>query len=619
MQGRREAGGVENDALPYLDGGGAVVEAEDDERHVTTIEVTRRIVRDGPGQYKFSRRNRPGTVRYSGAMRVPTVCALAIALGIAGSPAAVLSAPACRPGEVAAQVMVAELGLARGAYAASAEAYACAAVASADPALAERATRIAFDQHQWQPALTAARRWVALEPEREEARRYLATTLLRLHRADEAAAEFAVVLESTYAGSAEGYEALLGVLSAESNDTGAARVMEQLAAARPDLAEAHYARSVLWHKAEHGERALDAAQRAVALRPDWSMAALAEVRALLLLGRVDEGLDKARQAAAGGDELAALNFAWLLAGAGREDEAAAEFESLRRLRGGAAPALEGLGTLAYSRGDLEAAERYFSELAQAARGSDSALAFLGLIADRKDDPALAIRYLERVTSGPRALASQLRAHELLIESGAAERAELLLDDFLAASPDSTRDLVVRLASRHAAAGRGDDALALLDRLMSTYPDDDDLRLARAFLFERLDRVPEAVADMREVLRRRPDDPTALNSLGYTLVDRTARTAEGQALLQRAIELRPDSYAIIDSVGWALYRRGRLVEARDWLERAWARSQDPEVAAHLGEVLWALDERDAARLLWEHALQESPDNLTLQRTLERHPG
>jgi tetratricopeptide (TPR) repeat protein len=443
--------------------------------------------------------------------------------------------------------------------------------------------------------------------------------LLRLHRTEESADQFALILESAYADRARGYEALLDVLRGETNDAGAARVMERLAEREPALPEAQHALSVLWQRAEHGARALAAADRALALRPGWNMALLARARALLLLGRKAEGLDAAREAAAEGGELDRLNLAWMLAGAGEDEEAIAEFEALRRQRGGAAPALEGLGTIAWDRGEYEAASRYFNELAQASRGADTAVAYLGLIAERQGDKVLAARYLERVTSGPRALSSQLHANRLLLELGAPETAELLLDDYLATSPEQTRDLVVRLANREAAEGRGPAAVALLDRLVATYPDDDDLRLAQAFVFERLDRVSEAVAVMRDVLARRPDDPTALNSLGYTLVDRTRHVREGHALIARAVEARPDSYAIIDSMGWALYRLGRPAEAREWLQRSWDRSQDPEVAAHLGEVLWSLGERDAARRLWIEAAERAPDNRTLRRTLERHPG
>lgn len=531
----------------------------------------------------------------------------------------IVAAAPSQAGARACTVAAGERALARGAWPQAAAAFSCAAMETADPAVAERATRAAFDHGQLRPAVGAARRWVELDPDSEEARRHLATALLRSYRDDEATGHYALVLEQAWEDRAQGYLALAATLAREGNSTGAARVMERLAGSDPDLPEAQLARGGLWQGAEHGERALAAARRALELKPGWRMAELAEVRALMLLGRTEEGLGRARELAADGDVAARLNLGWWLAGAGRDDEARVVFEALRNEQVAVPQALEGLGSLAWSAGDREVATRHFTELAQVSRGDETALAYLGMLAEERGERQIAIRLLERVTAGPRAVSSQLRAHRLSIELGAPERAELGLEDFLDRSPESAPDLVLGLANRLVGEERADDALALLVRTERLYPDDDDLKLGRAYLLERLDQVPEAVQVMREVLARRPDDPTALNALGYTLADRTEQAAEGYELVRRAIAGRPDSYAIMDSVGWALFRLGRADEATSWLERAWQRSEDPEVAAHLGEVMWAGGRRDEARALWAEALADHPDNKSLKRVMARHPG
>jgi tetratricopeptide (TPR) repeat protein len=541
---------------------------------------------------------------------------LAAALGVA--PAQGVPAN-CPGGDAGHDQAVGELALERGNWPLAGESLACTAVLSADAALAERATRVAFENGQFRAAATSAGRWLELQPGREEALRFLATSLLKLHENDEAATRFAAVLDTAYEDRPKGYLALLSILSTESNDTGAARIMDRLASRDPDLPEAQYARSLLWQQAEHGTRALEAARRAVELRPGWRLAELAEVRALLLLGRTEEGLAQAAALAKDGDPLSQLNYAWLLLGAGREEEAGEAFEALRRDQVAVQQALEGLGTVAFARQDYDAAARYFNELARSSRGDETALAYLGLIADRQGEPALALRYLERVTTGPRALASQLKAYEISTRLGAPERADLQLQDYLAQAPEKSRDVAIGRANQLADDGLGDAGAAVMKRLVSFYPDDDDLRLAQAFLLEKTDHVSEAVAVMRDVLKRRPGDPTALNSLGYTLVDRTSKVQEGYALILKALEDKPDSYAVMDSAGWALFRLKRNAEALEWLERAWSRSEDPEVAAHLGEVLWAEGRQEEARRLWKKASLRAPDNASLQRTLDRHPG
>lgn len=545
----------------------------------------------------------------------------AVLAALAAPVAAPALAPpqACPERDAAGHELLGELALARAMWPEAARSYACAARASADAGLAERATRVAFEHDQMQATVAAAERWIVLEPEREEAHRYLAVSLLRLHREGEAQAHFGFVLDRAYADRGQGYLALLATLTDESNDTGAARLLERVAAGDAEVPEAQYALSVLWQRADHGERALAAARRALELRPGWRMAELAEVRALLTLARLDDGLARAGELAADGDPMTLLTRGWLLVGAKRDAEAAEVFDELRRSRMALPQALEGLGSIAYSRGDYEAARGYFNEMLEVVRDDETAFAFLGLIADRQDQPAAALRYLERVESGSRAVSSQLRAYEIGVSLGAAERAAQRLDEFLERAPTSVRDVVIGRASQLVDAGRGDDALGLFDRALDFYPDDDDLRLAKAFALERLDRVPAAVRVMRDVLARRPDDPTALNSLGYTLADRTGRSQEGYELVRRALEAKPDNYAIMDSVGWALFRLDRREEALEYLGRAWERSRDPEVAAHLGEVLWAEGRRGEARELWRQAEEIAPDNRTLRRTLERHPG
>jgi Flp pilus assembly protein TadD len=512
----------------------------------------------------------------------------------------------------------AERALARADWPRAADLYGCAARSGDDPALAERATRTAYENRQLPQAVAAARRWLEIAPDSEVARRHLATGLLRLHVDEAAGVQFAELLNSSYPDRARGYMALLGILAEEENETGAARVMDRLAAADAGLAEAQYAAGVLWQRAEHGAKALAAAERALALRSGWRQAELARVRALALQGRRDEALQRSEALAADGDVYSMISHAWLLLGEDRRDAAAAIFEELRRAGGPAAgDALAGLAAIAQDERRFDDAARLLGELSRDPQQAEATQWSLARIAEERDESENAARQYQRITTGARAVPAQLRAWRLWREQGAGERAELLLDDFLAASPEETREVASGVAALLADEGRGDEGIALIDRALTLMPDD-NLRLARGFLLERLDRVPEAVADMRAVSGRRPQDPEVQNALGYTLVDRTKSIEEGYRLISRAIEAKPDSYAIQDSMGWALVRLGRLDEGRAWLETAWDRSEDPEVAAHLGETFWLMGRIDDARRIWDEALATNPDSRPLLRAIARHP-
>jgi tetratricopeptide (TPR) repeat protein len=539
---------------------------------------------------------------------------VALLLALAALPAT--ARESCPRGEADELAVGAEHALVRGDWPEASRRYACAAAASPDAAVAERATRTAWDSFQLERAVESARRWLELAPANEVARRYLATGLLRLYDEDAAAGQFAQLLETSYADRARGYLVLLGILSAEDNSTGAARVMDRLAAADPALPEAQFAAATLWQRAEHGDKAMAAVNRALALKPDWPQAEYARVRTLAAQGRRAEALEASARLAESGDPLMRLSHAWQLLAAERRDEAVGVFEDLRR--SGAAVASEAslaLASVALDEKRLDDADRHIREADRDPEQAQDVRWLRARLAEERDDKAAAILLYQAIDSGPRAVASQLRTYRLLREQGAPELADMLLDDFQGASPAETPDVVSGVGALLVEEGKGDQAIALLDRALEVLPDD-SLLLARGFLLERIDRVPEAVADMRKVAKRRPNDPMTLNALGYTLVDRTKSVAEGTALIERAIAAKPDSYAIQDSMGWALVQSGQLEQGKGWLERAWDLSEDPEVAAHLGETLWRMGRPEDAKRLWDEALADNPDSPPLRRAIER---
>ncbi len=544
--------------------------------------------------------------------------AIAIWLVCGWANAALAAADRC-PGDDAWQLVVgAEQALALADWPRATRLYGCATAKSDDPALAERATRTAYEHHDLERAVAGARRWRELAPDSEVARRHLATGLLRLHDDQAAGAEFAGLLETSYEDRARGYLVLLGILAEEPNASGAARVMDRLAAADPGIPEAQYASAVLWLRGDDAKRALAATERAIALRAGWRMAELVAISARARLGRRDEALAAAAALAADGDTSSRITHAWLLLEFDRRDEAAAVFNELRSAGGPAAgDALEGLAAIAMEEERFDEALRLLNDAARDPKQVEAAQWRLARLAEERGERADAARLYQRVTTGSRAVASQLRAWRLWREEGEPERAELLLDDYLAASPADTRDMASGVAALLAEEGQDEAAIALVDRALDRMPDA-SLLLARGFLLERLDRVPEAVADLRAVLARQPGDPVAQNALGYTLVDRTRSIEEGHRLIDQALGAKPDSYAIQDSKGWALVRQGRLEEGKAWLDTAWKNSEDPEVAAHLGETLWMMGRIEEARRTWDEALADNPDSRPLRRAIERHP-
>jgi len=122
--------------------------------------------------------------------------------------------------------------------------------------------------------------------------------------------------------------------------------------------------------------------------------------------------------------------------------------------------------------------------------------------------------------------------------------------------------------------------------------------------------------LKKLIKLQPDNAHAYNALGYSLADRNLRLKEAHELIQKATSLAPQDPFIMDSLGWVLYRQGKLQEAREVLEKAYALKADAEIAAHLGEVLWRQGRHQEALELWQKAQAQAPHNETLQAILKK---
>lgn len=131
--------------------------------------------------------------------------------------------------------------------------------------------------------------------------------------------------------------------------------------------------------------------------------------------------------------------------------------------------------------------------------------------------------------------------------------------------------------------------------------------SRGTCYERTKQWPKAEADLKKALELSPDQPLALNYLGYSWIDQGHNLSEGLKLIKRAVSLKPDDGYIVDSLGWAYYRLGRYKDAVGQLERAVElRPDDPVLNDHLGDALWRVGREREARFQWDQALSLSPE-------------
>jgi tetratricopeptide (TPR) repeat protein len=278
-----------------------------------------------------------------------------------------------------------------------------------------------------------------------------------------------------------------------------------------------------------------------------------------------------------------------------------------------------LAALGLEQGAHKQASSTLKELLDEGFRPDDMRLYLARAAELDQDFDAAIDHYLQVSSGDSQLRARVQAARLLYQTRQDQRAVELMNQLRDQQPDQMPALYVAEADMLNQRQDYLAAMTLLNDALNDFPNHTDLLYTRAMTAERLDNLGQLEADLRRILELKPDSPMALNALGYTLTDRTDRHTEAFDYIRRAQEQRPDDPAIMDSMGWVLFRLGRPDEALPWLQQAWQKFADAEVASHLGEVLWSLGQQDEARRIWRQAMENQPENTVVPATVERLSG
>lgn len=514
--------------------------------------------------------------------------------------------------------LAAEFALQAGKLDEAAKGYLEAARAAGDATLAERATRIALLAKDNRRATEALALWRHLggDPLAQAA----ADATLALRNGDERRArrQLDTLLK---ADDDSGWQQAVGVLGIGARDPEqAARLLERIvdAGTIPDRLTAWLAFGGLAQKLEQDALAERIVGEVVRRFPGEPRVALLRASQLREAGKREE----ARKV------LEALDPAILLVPELRL-AVAAEYDALGDFPGAAATLAKGpqddqtfslRASLLARADDKTALTALYEELRQdAARPDPQRRLLLGQIAEFLDRFEEALGWYRGVPGGEQRWPARLRAANVLHELKRGDEAYQALRGLqsdAAAPEEARRDAYILEADLRS---RDKDSAGELDafaRGLAAFPDDPELLYARALGWERRDDIARAEADFRKILVIDPDNTAALNALGYTLADRTDRYQEALELIDRARAAEPDNAAIIDSYGWVLYRLGRKAEALEELRRAFALQKDPEIAAHVGEVLWELGKREEARRYFDEARRLDPESRALRRALEK---
>ena len=501
-----------------------------------------------------------------------------------------------------------------------------------DPQLYQRATEIALQSRSGDAALQAVRAWRQAQPESRDSNRYLLQILIVLNRPAEASE--ALKTELGLAPPAERLLAIEAIPRAFARITDkklAALVVEQALGpylTNPATASGAWATvGRMQLMAGNPPAALIAAQKSQAANLRSETAALIALEVMQPKLPTAEVLVKNYLA----DNVKAMpeirmGYARSLLDAQRYAEATAQLQFVIREKPDFAPAWLVLGSLQLQDNQLTPAqtslERYVA-LSQApgseedaSRGLAQAYMSLAQIAEKRMDFAGAEAWIAKIENSEDMLLVQTRRASLLASQGNLAEGVQLIRNLPEKTPADARTKLAAEISLLREFKQYQQAYDLLAQAAARTPADVELLYDQAMMAEKIGKLPEMEALLRRVIQLKPDYHSAYNALGYSFADRNVRLQEAKQLINKALEYAPADPFIRDSLGWVEFRLGNATEAAKIFESAYKARPDAEIAAHFGEVLWSVGQRDKAIAIWREGQLLNPQNPTLLETLKR---
>lgn len=501
---------------------------------------------------------------------------------------------------------------------------------SADGQLYQRAADIALQSRSGDYALAAAKAWKEALPQSREANRYVLQILVALNRIDETPDALRQELsQSPTRSKIATLAALPQMYSRASDKVLAARIVEQ--ALKDELTNPATG-SVAWVSVGRlrlaaGDKAgaLDAAQKAQKLDDANEDAARL---ALNLMGENTPQAESLVTKALSSQPASELRMAYarMLLDLQRYSDASAQLEILTKNNPDLTEAWLVLATLQLEGNRLPAAEtslQRFIELVSAStetelrqKGLTQAYLLYAQIEEKKNNFAAADAWLGRIEGSEGLFSAQTRRASLLARQGKIEQARTLLRDLPVKSVNDQRMKLLAEVQLLREQRLNKEAYEVQGELVALAPEDTELLYDRAMLAEKAGKPDVMEQLLRQVIKQKPDFHHAYNALGYSLADRGMHLQEAKQLIMKALEFAPNDPFIMDSLGWVEFRMGNKADARQHLEAAYKARADVEIAAHLGEVLWSIGDKEGASRVWREGQRSSPDNETLKETLTR---
>ncbi|MDP3412693.1 MAG: tetratricopeptide repeat protein [Polaromonas sp.] len=542
------------------------------------------------------------------------------------------AAPSSLDGELFYQLLIGEINTRAGEAAAGFALILDAARKTNDAQLYQRAADIALQSRSGDAALQAAQAWRQAQPASREANRYVLQILIALNRLTETTEPLRTELRlAPLPEQAQAIATLPRLFARAADKKLAAGVLEQALAEQlvspASGAAAWTAVGRMRLAAAELPGALAAAERAQALEPG------AEGPAMLALELMDPKLPGAeplvRKYLEGNPRALPdirMAYARNLLDVQRYAEASAQLQVVTREKPDYPEGWLVLGSLQLQDNQLAASQnsllRYVdlvqqgAQNEQSARGLSQAYLSLAQLAEKRKDFAGAESWLAKISNSQELVQAQTRRASLLAKQGKLTEARQLIRQLPERKPEDARIKLMAEITLLRDQKEYKGAYELLSKAVAQFPGETELLYDQAMMAEKLGSLGEMERLLRQLLVLKPDYHHAYNALGYSLAERNVRLPEAKQLIQKALEFAPADPFIQDSLGWVEFRMGNKAEAARIFEIAYKAKPDAEIAAHYGEVMWSMGQRDKAIAIWKEGMLLNPENETLLETLKR---
>ncbi|PTN11883.1 tetratricopeptide repeat protein [Nitrosomonas aestuarii] len=487
-----------------------------------------------------------------------------------------------------------------------------------DPRIAKRASEVALHARHPFAAERAASLWVELDPDSLDARQTLAAMLVNLGKLDAAFPHLEKLLASDEENVGNAFMQLNQLLSRNSSKAETLRLIQKLAVPYPKFPEVHFAISqAAWFSGEY-DTALAEMEQALTLRPGWDVAAVQNGRMLQRRSNSD-AMHFYRDYLTKYPETNEVRIVYtrLLVELNEKDSAREQLQILFDNNQEDAEIMVAIGLISTELYDFDMTERSLKKALALGYQDASAIHFhLARVYEEMQQTDLAMESYRQVQRGGRYLPAQIRYADLLAQKGQLGDARLHIQQLPAVDDQQTAHLILAEAQILRRAGSHQEVFRILDKGLEKLPDYPELLYDRALAADKIGKFEILETDLLKLIELKPDNAHAYNALGYSYAERGKRLPEALRLIKKAVELSPDDPYIMDSLGWVYYRMGNITDGLNYLSRAFSISQDSEIAAHLGEVLWVQGAHKDAEDVWRSALEKDPNNEILLETIKR---